>query len=153
MPNWCEGTLKIRGAKENMLNFIKNGLEPSNGDNIQIEKEHDTYDGHEIESVYVHINGEPYVNGTRRAFINSCDAYAFEDNDVMIFDVMQAWGFNIDEWLEIAKEYHIDIRLYGFEQGMEFNQEIEILNGKPTINRIIHFNDYRWECIEPNFGG
>ena len=25
MPNWCEGTLKIRGEKENILSFIKEG--------------------------------------------------------------------------------------------------------------------------------
>ena len=25
MPNWCEGKLKIRGKKENILRFIKEG--------------------------------------------------------------------------------------------------------------------------------
>lgn len=28
MPNWCEGTLKVRGTKENLTNFILNGLQP-----------------------------------------------------------------------------------------------------------------------------
>lgn len=25
MPNWCKGKLKIRGKKENILSFIKEG--------------------------------------------------------------------------------------------------------------------------------
>lgn len=25
MPNWCKGTLKIRGKKENIINFLENG--------------------------------------------------------------------------------------------------------------------------------
>ena len=27
MPNWCRGTLKIRGEKENILKFFQEGLE------------------------------------------------------------------------------------------------------------------------------
>ena len=30
MPNWCEGTLRIRGTVENLRNFIENGLKPVN---------------------------------------------------------------------------------------------------------------------------
>lgn len=26
MPNWAEGTLKVRGTKENIVNFLKNGI-------------------------------------------------------------------------------------------------------------------------------
>lgn len=28
MPNWCEGSLKVRGTKENMTKFILEGLHP-----------------------------------------------------------------------------------------------------------------------------
>lgn len=28
MPNWCEGSLKVRGTKENMTRFILEGLRP-----------------------------------------------------------------------------------------------------------------------------
>lgn len=28
MPNWCEGTLKVRGTKENIKRFVLEGLHP-----------------------------------------------------------------------------------------------------------------------------
>lgn len=28
MPNWCEGSLKVRGTKRNMTKFILEGLHP-----------------------------------------------------------------------------------------------------------------------------
>lgn len=28
MPNWCEGTLKVRGTKENVKKFVLEGLHP-----------------------------------------------------------------------------------------------------------------------------
>ena len=28
MPNWCVGTLRVRGTKENMTKFILEGLHP-----------------------------------------------------------------------------------------------------------------------------
>ena len=28
MPNWCEGSLKVRGTKENITKFIIEGLHP-----------------------------------------------------------------------------------------------------------------------------
>ena len=45
------------------------------------------------------------------------------------------------------------MRIYAFEQGMEFNLEIEIINGKITKEAYIAFQDYKWECICPDMGG
>ena len=28
MPNWCKGTLKVRGKKKNVIEFILKGLKP-----------------------------------------------------------------------------------------------------------------------------
>ena len=28
MPNWCAGTLRVRGAKENLTKFVLEGLQP-----------------------------------------------------------------------------------------------------------------------------
>lgn len=30
MPNWCEGTLKVRGTIKDLKNFVLNGLIPVN---------------------------------------------------------------------------------------------------------------------------
>lgn len=142
MANWCEGTLKIRGAKKHLLDFLNNGIEQCEGFKIEDYGE----------GMYLQIPDNTYIKGTSRAFIMPCDVYMDTDH-IIVFDAMQAWSFKTEEWQAISEKYHIDIRLYGFEQGMEFNKEIEILNGKVTINNVIEFNDYRWECISPNIGG
>ena len=46
-----------------------------------------------------------------------------------------------------------DIKIYAFEAGMEFNQDIEIIKGKIIKDKEIKFENYQWECIEPNIGG
>lgn len=30
MPNWCAGTLRVRGTKENLTKFVLEGLQPVN---------------------------------------------------------------------------------------------------------------------------
>lgn len=45
------------------------------------------------------------------------------------------------------------MRIYAFEKGMGFNQEIEITDGKITIDKYIKFNNYQWECPMPDIGG
>ena len=47
----------------------------------------------------------------------------------------------------------IDMRLYAFEKGMEFNQDILIVDGEIINNLTIKFEDYNWECLCPTVGG
>ena len=39
------------------------------------------------------------------------------------------------------------------EMGLEFNREIEIVEGRLVTNRRIKFKDYKWECPDPTLGG
>lgn len=45
------------------------------------------------------------------------------------------------------------MRLYGFERGEEFEKEIEVIDGKVTLNHEITYDDYRWESKMPFLGG
>ncbi len=36
---------------------------------------------------------------------------------------------------------------------MEFNQDVEIYKGEIIKGVEIEFDDYMWECINPNIGG
>ena len=58
-----------------------------------------------------------------------------------------------EEFDVVLKKYGLDFRFYGYECGMEFNQEIEVVNGETTIDREIRFDDYFWECPDPTLGG
>ena len=71
----------------------------------------------------------------------------------MVLPVQGAGASESELYEEMSKQYGLDFRLYGYERGMEFNQEIEIANGKTTINREITFEDYYWECSDPEMGG
>lgn len=45
------------------------------------------------------------------------------------------------------------MKIHGFEMGMEFNQDIEIVDGKILKDEEVRFENYQWDCICPNMGG
>ncbi len=68
-------------------------------------------------------------------------------------DFKAAWAIDADALRAISARYDIDIKIYGFESGMKFNQDIEIVKGKIIKDDEIQFDNYQWECINPNLGG
>lgn len=106
---------------------------------------------------YVSCNEKCWIEGTRRGFVYGLDVY-FEDYDddsiqTIALDAEFAWAISSEELLEICQKYHVDMRIYAFKKGMEFNLEIEIINGKITKDSYFAFQDYVWECICPDMGG
>ena len=55
MPNWCKGNLKIRGKKENIIRFLKEGTSLLDGfwepKEIEPEIEINDYDEIEIKNI------------------------------------------------------------------------------------------------------
>ncbi len=151
MPNWCKGTLRVRGTKENLTKFILEGLKPV------------TYIGQELASLKIDDNGcieckRCWIEGTYRGFVTDLyqDVSPWKDaigKFSIAFDAEFAWGIEPTELLISCKKYGVDMRIYAFEQGMEFNQNIEIIDGKITKNEEINFDDYCWDCICPTVGG
>ena len=41
----------------------------------------------------------------------------------------------------------------GFECGMQFVQEVEVIKGNITLDKIIGYDDYNWEAYDPRLGG
>lgn len=163
MPNWIEGSLKIRGTNGNLRKFFENAILPC--------ADHD--DKNEFIRCYfeddnsqVDIYPNAYIDGTRRAFVSDAAILFWRTREPIItlcVPVKQAWSFQITEWLDIANKYDIDIRLYGVECGMGFWQEIEIMrldqNKKErevTLNTCSEYHDYDeflWKCQMPLLGG
>lgn len=169
MPNWIEGTIKLRGTSEDIRKFLEEKINYydfktwiETGEDTIVPREKWKFkieDWGDCFEVSWDGNAEPYIEGSRRAFLTSSQAY-FENNQTSIvcFDIKQAWAFTPDDteaerWENLSKETNLDIRLFGFECGMQFGQEIEIINGKVTINKYFSYNDYNWECPFPNMGG
>jgi hypothetical protein len=157
MPNWAAGTLKIRGTKENIIRFLTEGVHPVTyiGNGIEREIKQDEY-SFEVSS----LGGSSfYINGTVRNFIEGESiTFYFDDEEeetcILVLDGFKAaWSLEAGPLLDISKEYQLDFRVYVFERGQEFNQEIEIHKGELIKSSIINFDDYRWECVCPNLGG
>ncbi|HFR4148449.1 hypothetical protein ACPCZP_05385 [Bacillus bombysepticus] len=82
MPNWCEGTLKVRGTKEDVKKFLLEALNPIPGGllgQIPVEKE---VEEDEWELIIRAKDGF-HIKGTRRNFIenNICFEFAEEETN------------------------------------------------------------------------
>ena len=85
------------------------------------------------------------------AGINGAGKSTLYDTFPSLFDKTKR--INADELLRTCKKYHVDMKIHAFEQGMEFNQVIEIVDGEVIHDYEIHFTDYQWECVCPKLGG
>lgn len=100
-----------------------------------------------------------YIKETRRHFIDPVENEIYiydtdkEEQIICLKNFKAAWGIDTDALRTISKRYNIDIKIYGFECGMEFNQDIEIIKGKIIKDEEIKFENYQWECINPDLGG
>ncbi|MEH7249215.1 hypothetical protein V7114_20860 [Neobacillus niacini] len=160
MPNWCEGSLKVRGEKENIKKFLLGAFTPIQPAILQILrpdlKAPELKVTEDEWSITLESSGKDgfYVRGTRRNFIeNNSIEWEFEKQVLIIENYKAAWGIDSEPLAKLSKEYDIDLKIYGFERGMEFNQDIEIHKGQIIKDNEIKFDDYEWECINPTLGG
>ncbi|EFR97186.1 Uncharacterised protein [Listeria ivanovii subsp. londoniensis] len=164
MPNWAEGTLKIRGTKENILNFLGNELLGSTYPvflNDEVGYKHRTVE-HEINNYGEYVfrcEGGFYINNTRRAFIYNTELIfdLYEDDDeipqIEIEGFKQAWGVVSDNYVYHSKKYDLDMKIFAFERGMEFTQEIELCKGKIVKDVAEEHKDYFWTVPFAELGG
>ncbi len=151
MPNWCVGTLKVRGKIEDLKRFVLEGLQPVDflGEQrppLKLDK-----------YGYCEYDDSCWIENTHRGF--AYDLYIYFDDEeedepqVIGLNSKFAWGIDAKQLQETCKKYNVDMKIYAFERGMEFNQDIEIVNGEIVKDDKITFDDYEWECINPIIGG
>ena len=148
MPNWAKGTLKLRGKSENISSALKEMLLSNT---VTLEEK---YDGTLLEF----NNTAPYfyINDTRRAFIDQEQIEVWLEEEFCIVELdnfKQAWSVIPENYQEISSKFDVDIKIFTFEMGMEFTQEIEILKGEIIKNVCYEYDDYRWEVPFSNLGG
>lgn len=170
MPNWCEGSLKLRGDPMDILRFIQEGLNvysySNSHDNTLLDKSKWMGVIENTDSVEIYFDhDEIYVEDTQRAFINLVytglakrEVYIdkHKNPEICVLHVSQAWSFREEDWIEIAKKYNLDIRLTGIEQGMGFMEDLiitkdgEVTDLSPSYE---NYDDFRWNCPIPFIGG
>lgn len=164
MPNWCEGKLKIRGRKEDILNFFKDGTSlidyTENHETIEVIPNVEMNDELHIENLDKTKTSlkSLYIKGTRRHFLKPDFEYVLtyginKNEKIVVIHLKAAWAIDAESLSEISKKYNIDFKIYAFENGCEFNQDIEIIKGKILKDEEITFKNYAWECIDPIMGG
>ena len=160
MPNWIEGTMKLRGKREDIYRFFKDGLDPSSwaGETNKIEEQVLDFSGEDY--LDFGFKDEPHIKGTRRAFITATEVHMEEDQGIACVDVKQAWAFDagretedLENWKAISDEYGVDIKLFGIECGMQYMQEVIIIRGKKPIVNENQYEDWDWDCPFPKMGG
>ena len=164
MPNWCEGYLKIRGKKKDLINFIENEIVLIKQESIVSEPQFVDIkmqdDGIDCSFKYNKSFKEfLYLKGTRRFLIESEEIvfdYGYDEDEVcyLTLDIKQAWGIIIQSLLiEHSKKYSLDFNIFASECGMEFEQYITIVDGKLLKNEERTYIDFSFEAINPNLGG
>lgn len=151
MPNWSEGCLRVRGKAVNVKKFILGGLRPVDFFGKDLPKL-ELSDIGEVES-----DKNCWIEGTNRGFVENLlvDFSFVEDEETFtaVLDTKFAWAADAEELLALCKKYSVDMKLYAFEKGNEFNQDILIVDGQILRDNRIAFEDYNWECICPTVGG
>lgn len=150
MPNWAEGTIKLRGERQDIISALE---EMFKNDDVVIKREKDNCD-------YVYMFFETksyfYINGTRRAFIDSSKFDIMMEEDFGIIEIdkfQQAWAALPENYTEISKKHNIDIKIFTFEQGFQFTQEIEISNGEVIKDICKEYDNYEWDVPFAHMGG
>ena len=154
MPNWCEGFLKVRGKVANLKAFVLNGLQPIDdmGKNyLSFETEDDfSFSISGIEKAL-------YLKGTHRNFCEPDNIEIYgedaETPEILVLPMKAAWYIDPEPLLALCKKFEVDMKIQGFERGMQFSQIIEIVDGKILQNEIIHYDNWYWDCPCPLMGG
>ena len=165
MPNWCEGYLKIRGKKKDLINFIENEIMLIKRGNLISEQEFVDIkmgDNGLCECFFKYnksYNEFLYLKNTRRFFVESEELLFYHDgNDDDICNITlwikQAWCIDIQTLLvEHSKKYSVDFNIFASEKGMEFEQYITVVGGKLLRNEEKEYDDFLFEAINPDLGG
>ena len=163
MPNWVKGNIRLRGCAHAIVEFLKNEIVCCTySDNMKIVE-------HAVRCEYENgeciISRPPetdrrgwfYIKGTKRNFVEVDLIYVYLDEKregtACIDGFKAAWVVHPEPYIEKSKKYGLDIKIVGFEQGMEFMQTVEVIGGDLVQNEEKQFDDWDWDCPMPNMGG
>lgn len=160
MPNWCEGNIKIRGKFDEVKRFL---IEGTACYRMDFEKMKEIPDTENKEIIFDNDNEfciayhkDTHISNTRRAFIcGEVEIYRPERNIKIIaaLPFRQAWAIDADSFVEISKKYNVDIKILGFDRGMQFSQEVVVIQGELIKDKEKKYRSWGWDCPFPYLGG
>lgn len=159
MPNWCSGFMKIRGRKQDILDFFKNEVAICTYDKTySLTTSEAVFENDEYEYILKQEkNQKLYLRNSRRFFFLDKEITFYNNeqaNCYLNLEIQQAWHIDVGELLTShSKKYNLDFNIYASECGMEFEQYITIVDGTVIRNEAIGYDDFEFEAINPSLGG
>lgn len=163
MPNWVKGNIRLRGKASAIVDFLRNEIVCCTySDDMKIVEhavrcEYENGDCLISRPPETNRRGWFYIKGTKRNFMDGdlIDVCLDEEreNTVCIDGFKAAWQVLPEPYIEKSKQYHLDIKIVGFELGMQFMATMEVSDGVLIQNEEKKFDDWYWDCPMPNMGG
>lgn len=179
MPNWCAGNIRFRGKLDNIIELLRHNIvccrytDEHETETASAKVEYnDDYCEIRVSSPFEEGNlGWFYIDGTRRNFLDldvcgseiaSVSSYIpdKEENEkswIFVFEnFAAAWSIEPEPYVEMSKEFGVDIKIFGWERGVGFDQEIEVIGGMLIKNYCSEHQDYidwMWNTALPYMGG
>ena len=166
MPNWCDGNIRVRGTYDRIVKFFKETLVALKADEkgeivevpIKVIKDGDF---HTVLCKPDKLNiQEFWFQGSKRQFLKRKSVHLtdYSDEDfqeivICVHGFHGAWGIDLDAFETYAKKYGVDIKIVGYERGMEFVEWAEFLRDGQVKEKTERFDDWDWDCPWPNLGG
>lgn len=169
MPNWCEGNIRVRGTYDKIVKFFsENLIALKQSKNPKLLYDELPAKIHKDSEFYTEIrkpdNGpfqkEFWFKDTNRQFMNA-DFVGLSDWSedplqeivICVDGYKGAWGIDLEGFKAMAVKYGVDIRIVGYERGMEFMETAELYRNGKINEKTSRFNDWMWDCPCPNLGG
>lgn len=158
MPNWCEGTLRLKGKFANLKRFLTEGLQAVDFIGNQVDDGYIIAADEERFLWITDIKRNLHIKESRRHFVIGNDDIELYTENInynvtLTLPIKAAWRLDSEIFKKISKDYNLDIRIHGYEHGAEFEQKIEVLKGEITCDEVITHKNYLWDCDNPMIGG
>ena len=145
----------MRGEYDKLKAFLENVLEecsyygnPPEGSLLEVEEVPKYAD--------VTLRRMAHLKNTSRGFVKDSASFLLEKKagkQIIFLAAQFAWDIKTEELQWLSQEYCIDLKITAFEQGMQFERDIEIVQGFIVLDSTKKYQDYEWMCPCPTVGG
>ena len=129
MANYCRGDLRITGTKEDIRNFMLDGLGVNKLSEVEIIENEDSIE-------LIKEGGWYYIDCLKRASIQQERIkFNYADGFLEVF-FRQAWCIEVEQLAEVSRKYNVDFSIVGYENDMGFIQDIVIEKGEVVKHEV-----------------
>lgn len=157
MPNWCEGTLRLKGKFANLKRFLTDGLQAVDLLGNEVDNKY-RIALDEPNNFWVIAENNLHIKGSKRHFVKATDEIELytenaDEDIVLLLPIKAAWIVDYNTLVDISKTYEVHARIHSYEKGAEFEQIIDVQYGELKHYEMITHSNYQWDCDCPLIGG